>query len=110
MLQEFLLFIFAILLGGMLRFLYTFTAWVAKKTKLRFMRYVMDVVWCSLAFVAFVALTLFLGGGEFKTFTLLGILAGVGLASLLFLKKSTNNSPHISSKKAQTKVNTNEKS
>ena len=87
--SELLLFLTAIALGMVLRALYYLLSLLAKSTSLKAMRYITDVVWCAVAFLAFAALTMFLGGGAFETFTVIGILAGLGIGSLVFMTLST---------------------
>jgi len=81
---EILLFLTAIALGMVLRGLYLCLGLIEKYSRVKALRYITDVIWCAVAFLAFAALTMYLGGGVFKTFTLLGILAGLGIASLIF--------------------------
>ena len=50
------------------------------------MRYIFDVLWCAASFVCFGGLTMLMGGGKFETFTLIGLIAGLGVAGLIFAK------------------------
>ena len=86
MLQQLLLFLFSIALGAVLGAVYFLLNMLAKSTKLRPMYYIFDVLWCALAFAAFSVLTLFFSGGTFETFALMGMLSGIGIAALLFMK------------------------
>jgi len=86
MLSQLLLFSTSIALGSVLGGIYFLLNLLARSTKLRAMHYIFDVVWCALAFVGFSALTIFLAGGSFYMFTLLGMLAGIGVSALLFSK------------------------
>jgi len=83
MLQEFLLFLTALSAGAVLRALYFGAATLAKHTRLSVMRYVLDVLWCGVAALTYAAFTVFLCGGVFLPFTLLGFFAGLGLGSLM---------------------------
>jgi len=86
MLNQLLLFTTSIALGMVLGALYVLCSIIAQSTRLKAMVYIFDVVWCGIAFTAFAALSFFMGGGLFQTFTLLGLLAGLGISSLLFAR------------------------
>jgi len=81
-----LLFLTSIALGSVLGGIYALFRFIAKRSKLRALNYVFDVLWCALAFGAFMLLTFFFAGGTFHTFSLLGLLAGIGISGLVFGK------------------------
>jgi len=89
-LSELLLFLSALLSGAVLRVLYFFASALAKSTRLTVMRYIFDVLWCVTAFCAFAAFTVYLCGGVFLPYVLLGFLAGLTLGSLVFQKRITH--------------------
>jgi len=88
--SQLLLFIISIALGTVLGAAYALFRFIAAKTKLRALNYVFDVLWCGLAFGAFMLLTFVVASGTFHTFSLLGLLAGVGIAGLIFGKIKGN--------------------
>ena len=103
MLAELLLFFTSIALGMTLRVLYFLLSLLAKSTRLKAVCYVLDVIWCAFAFGAFAALTVFLGGGNFETFTVMGILAGLGIGSLVFMAFSRKGIKEVKSKEREAK-------
>jgi len=86
MLNQLLLFLMSIALGVILGALYALLHFIAKRTKLRAVIYVFDVLWCGLAFGAFMLITFTFASGTFYTFSLLGLLAGIGVSALVFSK------------------------
>jgi len=86
MTNQFILFITAIALGLALGALYKLCSLIAKRTNIRAMIYVFDIIWCGFAFGAFSLLTMVLADGKFHSFTLIGLIAGIGIAALIFSK------------------------
>ena len=102
MIQQLLLFTTSIALGAVLGAIYFLLSLLAKSTKLKAMRYIFDVIWCAIAFTAFSALTMLLAGGSFYMFTLLGMIAGLGVSAMLLAKikpKQKTNQPTQKPKK-----------
>ncbi|MCL2848245.1 MAG: hypothetical protein FWE13_05850 [Firmicutes bacterium] len=86
MLQQLLLFTTSIALGSVLGGIYFLLNLLAKSTKLKAMNYIFDIIWCGIAFSGFSVLTIFLASGTFHMFTLLGMLAGLGISAIIFSK------------------------
>ena len=81
---QFLLFLAFLGLGATLRVLYFLAALLAKSTHLKAMHYIFDVIWCAIAFISFAAMVFLLHDGKFEGYMLLGICAGLGIASVIF--------------------------
>jgi len=86
MIAQLLLFLTSIALGGVLGILYAILLGIARSTKLKAMIYIFDIIWCVIAFVCFAVLTMWLGNGAFEMFTVVGILAGIGISTLIFMR------------------------
>jgi len=102
MLQQLLLFLTSITLGTVLGGIYFLLNLLAKSTKLRAMHYIFDIIWCGIAFSGFSILTLFLASGVFYMFTLLGMIAGLGISAILFSKFKKKIKPKKIQKKGAT--------
>ena len=83
MLHEFLLFLFAVAVGIALRFVYLGAEKLAKSTHIGAVRFVFDTLWCALLFAGLAVFTMFLTDGIFRPYVPLGLLAGLGLGSII---------------------------
>lgn len=76
------LFAIAFAYGGVLRVLYFLQVLLAKKTALKAVTVILDIVWCAVAFCGFFLISLLLAGGGFYFYMLCGTLGGFFLVAI----------------------------